>query len=328
MNNLQSEKQSELVQNARTTYSRALLNLALYAFFCQVFVILFSSISRSVLGTDTLPTLLRYAIQFGTMYALGLPFYLRLSKEVPVSPPKQHKIKAWHLILCIPCLLCLMYIGNLTGMFITWLIAKISGVNTESTMIQDNVYGEYGYVMILAAVLCAPFVEEMLFRKVLIDRIRKYGDGKAILLSGIFFGLFHGNLTQLFYTTLVGLFFAFVYVRTGKVIYTIILHTAINFIGGAMPYFVHADTVIKAINEKNYLSVLTNTPFMIYALAVISTAVIGLVLLIVFHGQYELDEPETLLPKGTRRYAVTANIGFWAMVLFCVYDFTIQILKG
>ena len=54
----------------------------------------------------------------------------------------------------------------------------------------------------------------------------------AITVSAISFGLFHGNLTQFFYATLLGLIFGYVYTKTGKVIYSMALHMLVNFFGG------------------------------------------------------------------------------------------------
>ena len=47
-------------------------------------------------------------------------------------------------------------------------------------------------------------------------------------MSGVMFGLFHGNLNQFVYAAALGAFFAFIYVRTGKIRYTMILHAMVN----------------------------------------------------------------------------------------------------
>lgn len=322
-----NQRSSPVVQEARSKYSRSFLNLAIYATFSQLVVILLATAVRAAQGSDTLQAPVRYAIQFGTMYALGLPLYLLISKNMEISPPKKQPLKVWHYFLLIPVLLCLMYTGNLIGMLFGWLVAVITGVDIQSTTIQQNIYGEYGYIMVLAAVFLAPVVEELLFRKVLIDRIRKFGDGKAVLLSGLFFGLFHGNFTQFFYTTLVGMLFAFVYVKTGKVLHTIILHMTANFIGGALPYLVNAQDVIDAVNDWDLSAVFSNIPFLIYMIVVLTLAFTGLILLLIFRKQFTFEEPQTALPEGTARYAVTANIGFWAMLVFAAYEFGAQIMR-
>ena len=47
-------------------------------------------------------------------------------------------------------------------------------------------------------------------------------------MSGIMFGLLHGNFQQFFFAALVGMLFAYVYIRTGRIRYSIYLHMAIN----------------------------------------------------------------------------------------------------
>lgn len=318
------DKSAPVVQEARQAYSGAFLHLAIYAFFCQIAVLVLAQTVRIGNG-GVLPTLAKFGIQFGIMYGAGIPLYLLISKNSPKSVPEKHPLKFWHYLLLIPCLLCVMYTGNLIGTLFTALVAALSGIDLQSTTIQQNVYGEYGYIMVAAAVLLAPVAEELLFRKVLLDRIRPYGEGRAIFLSGLFFGLFHGNFTQFFYSALTGFLLAYVYVRTGRVRNTIILHMTVNFFGGALPYFVDAESIIKELNDRNLSAIFSNTPFLFYMISVLSLAFVGLILLIVFRKDFRLEkETEKPLPEGTARYAVTANIGFWAMALFCVFDFILQ----
>ena len=54
-------------------------------------------------------------------------------------------------------------------------------------------------VTFLYMVICAPILEEYIFRKLIVDRTVKYGQGVAVVLSGLMFGLFHGNLNQFAY---------------------------------------------------------------------------------------------------------------------------------
>ena len=81
--------------------------------------------------------------------------------------------------------------------------------------------------MIMVAVL-APIFEELVFRKLIIDRTRRYGELMALVFSSVAFGLFHCNLYQVFYATALGLVLGYVYIRTGNVILTIIMHMCVN----------------------------------------------------------------------------------------------------
>jgi hypothetical protein len=79
-------------------------------------------------------------------------------------------------------------------------------------------------------------VEELIFRKILLDKLRRFGDLPAILITGLAFGIFHFNLLQFFYATVIGIMFAYITIRTNRIIYAIILHMMMNFIGaGVVP---------------------------------------------------------------------------------------------
>ena len=99
-----------------------------------------------------------------------------------------------------------------------------------------------GVEMVVAFAVLAPVFEELVFRKVMVDRVLPYGEWPAILFSGITFGLFHGNLTQFFYAALLGMVLAYVYIRTGNILYSIGLHACVNFLGGVLPMLFPAIT--------------------------------------------------------------------------------------
>ena len=88
-----------------------------------------------------------------------------------------------------------------------------------------------GFLMVA---LIAPVMEELIFRKLMLDRIRNYGEKTAIFFSALCFGLFHGNLTQFLYAFSVGLFLGYVYCKTGKVIYTMVMHALLNTISSSV----------------------------------------------------------------------------------------------
>ena len=83
-------------------------------------------------------------------------------------------------------------------------------------------------VAIMIPVVIGPILEELIFRKLMLDRTRRFGEKTAVIFSAICFGLFHGNLTQFLYAGCVGLFLGYVYCKTGKVIYTMIMHMLLN----------------------------------------------------------------------------------------------------
>lgn len=135
----------------------------------------------------------------------------------------------WIRTLCI-CIF-VMYVGNIIGNAVSALIAQGTGLDLSFELEELLSQGSPWFTLLFSVVL-APVMEELIFRKVLIDRTIVYGDKAAVVLSGLLFGVFHGNFHQFFYAFGLGCIFAYVYIRTGKLKYTISLHMAVNMLGG------------------------------------------------------------------------------------------------
>ena len=98
----------------------------------------------------------------------------------------------------------------------------------------EQVWGENKIFYLVLLLIFAPIVEELFFRKLFLDRLLVLGEKKAILMSAILFGLphlFSQGLPQLFSTFLVGLVWADVRVKTGKLWPGILLHMLFNLYG-------------------------------------------------------------------------------------------------
>lgn len=74
----------------------------------------------------------------------------------------------------------------------------------------------------------APVFEEFLFRGLIFPNNRKMGELFAIIISGVFFGLWHQNLPQIFATASFGMFSAFLYLKTKSIYPSIIAHLLNN----------------------------------------------------------------------------------------------------
>ena len=61
-------------------------------------------------------------------------------------------------------------------------------------------------LLFVCAVIVSPIFEELLFRKILLEKLLPYGKVIAIAISSLFFGLYHANLEQLLYTMFLGVF--------------------------------------------------------------------------------------------------------------------------
>ena len=86
-----------------------------------------------------------------------------------------------------------------------------------------------GWMGILCIAVLGPVLEELLFRgaitKVL---LQKYSPVKAILISGLVFGIFHINPAQVVSACFIGFLFAWLYYKTRSLIPCIIIHILNN----------------------------------------------------------------------------------------------------
>ena len=99
----------------------------------------------------------------------------------------------------------------------------------------------------LYAILGAPILEELAFRKLLCDALHPYGSVTAAFTSALLFGLMHGNAAQFMLAFTLGLLLATVYQKTGKIIYTIFLHFMINFFATLPDLFMMGDIDISIV---------------------------------------------------------------------------------
>ena len=87
-----------------------------------------------------------------------------------------------------------------------------------------------------------------MFRGIMLNKIRIYGDKVAIITTAILFGLFHANFSQFFYAVALGLVFAYVTLKTRTIKYSIILHIAVNMVGSViMPAIVGDGSNIQLV---------------------------------------------------------------------------------
>ena len=123
-----------------------------------------------------------------------------------------------------------MHGGGILGNIIMAILSEVLDydyANALNTIVEQSPL----WATFLGTCICAPLGEELLFRKLLIDRTRRYGDLPSILLSGFLFGLFHGNLFQFFYAAMVGMVMAYIYTRTGRYLLCVAMHAVINLMG-------------------------------------------------------------------------------------------------
>lgn len=91
-------------------------------------------------------------------------------------------------------------------------------------------FGTFILAIFLLAVLPA-ISEELLFRGIVFNGLRsRISDWGAVVLSSLMFALMHGNLLQLVYPFILGMVMAWIVMRTGSIVASMIIHFTNNFL--------------------------------------------------------------------------------------------------
>lgn len=270
-------------------------------------------------------TWFEWAMAFIPLYFIAGPLGYLILRPVPVLKVAEQKLSFGRFLSFLAMSFAVMYIGNFIGIILNLGIAALKGQDYTNPL-EDLLSGSSIYIEILVIAVLAPVLEELIFRRLLIDRLRVFGEGTAILVSGLTFGLFHGNLTQFFYAFGLGCLFAYVYLRTGKLRYTIILHAAINGFSLALSQLLGSISDFPSMldfsaeNPSVLIGTLQNhlpayLGIMLLGLAEMALMIAGIVLLIKKRRQVVLFTAPMELPKRGRFKAVFVN---WGMGLFAL----------
>lgn len=259
------------------------------------------------------------------LYAVGIPVGLAVMLPKPKAECSYEKMTFGRFICLMLIAWAMMYAGALVGNIINSIFTAATGVEVGDE-VAELALSTSILPKLLFMVVIGPIMEELVFRKALIDRMRIYGEKTAVVVSALLFGLFHGNLAQLFYAFTQGLLFGYVYLRTGKLRYSAMLHVFINFMGSVASTLVvnnvDTDAVLSAMEEGADPELLVQlVPQMaiaaIYNLVVIAMLVAGVVLFFVKKRDVHFERAPLQLPYGTLGKTVFRNFGMILLLVGC-----------
>lgn len=154
-------------------------------------------------------------------------------------------------------------------------------------------------IALVFTVLLAPIFEELIFRWLLLDHLLFLGDSSALLISALFFGLFHTNLYQFFYAFAVGLVLGYVRIMTGRVFWNILLHMFINLFCGILPSYLPMEEWID----------------MLLGLVVLGSIAYAIFFLVRKRPWRNLYPGPTSCSSGDKLKACLTSVTFWICVL-------------
>jgi membrane protease YdiL (CAAX protease family) len=220
--------------SSRKTISRIGWSLAALMFFSQVGAMVLAQICKRLLPELVQTSIYNFIINTIPIYCIGLPIFILIIRKIPKENiNEKSNLTILQFIKFVVISFASMYVFNLLGIVVNLGISILKGsyvINPISNLLSKvNVFQTIIFVGILA-----PVMEEVIFRKILLSRLRKFGDFFSIFLSALAFGMFHGNFSQFFYAFALGCIFAYVVIKTGTIKYSIILHIIINLFGSVI----------------------------------------------------------------------------------------------
>lgn len=287
--------------------------------------------------TPNVTAIFTFALIVISVDVIGFPLVLGLTKKMPKREIPKEKFGFFKFIPYMFMTAGLMIAGMIIGTLVHNLFTLPFGASNTSGIAQLLI-GSSAIPRILVVGILAPIFEELIFRKVLVDRLSKYGSFIAIVVSGLFFGLFHGNFSQFFFATMIGCLFAFLYLKTGKVYLTIILHMMVNLTTSGI-----TTTLLQKVYEKNpsmntspdFISAHPDAfiPLALFGFTLLALALIGLIgiiILIVFAAtkKFTLPKIEGEPTKAEAMKALFTSKYAWLFIISGVGLFLISYLPG
>lgn len=236
-----------------------------------------------ILENSMLLSIVDYVLSLIAIYCIATPIAFLAIKPLPKIRPIKEKMKLSHFLGA----LCICFTATQAGTYISsFLITGVEAITgkTLTNPIEASLSAGNILMHTILMGIAFPILEELLFRRLLCGRLLALGEKKAIIISAAIFGLIHGNLFQFAYAFFIGLVLGYVYVKTGKIIYTIIFHCIINLFSGIFAQIVLSNITVEElealINEILSNPAIFNDPEALWAL--IAPNLVGLILYVIY----------------------------------------------
>ena len=235
----------------------------------------------------------RYLLIAVSFYLIGFPICCLILKSIPDGQKREEEnLTFGGFIKFFLISYFIMVLLNLFTMGFLWIVGNFKGSDVVNPL--ENVISNSSVLAtIIFAGILSPIIEEVLFRGVMLNKLRTYGDKIALITTASLFGLFHENFSQFFYAVGLGMIFAYVTLKTGTIKYSIGIHIMINMMGSVIGTQVLNSTIAT----------------MIFGIVVWVFVIAGLILFIKDFKKTSLLPGEVTIEKGHILSETWLNVG-------------------
>ena len=307
----------------RRHFSRLGLGFALFTLISTIAALLICEIVLNINEQIYDSTWFMNLLSPVALYAFALPVLLIVVSGLETKRPQKSKLGFGKWILLLIVAFGFMYIGAMIGNGVMDRISEIMNHDYSNSL--ENIIDEENiWITAIFTVIVAPIGEELVFRKLIIDRTNKYGGVVCIVLSALIFGLMHGNFYQFFYCFGIGLILGYIYYSSGRILPCILIHAIVNFMGSIVPVWL--TPILEKMESLDYENIDGLVEFtmnnlggivaaMAFSLFVYAAMALAIILPITLRKKIKLGKPETKLPRGRAMGIVIGGTGMIIMLV-------------
>lgn len=189
-------------------------------------------------------------------------------------------------------------VANLTSSVLEGFNIKTSSISAPQGAVETV------FFFIVFAVLI-PILEETLFRFLILERLRRYGDVAAMIISAMLFSLAHSAFQSFPHTFVMGLVLSFISIKTKSALAAIIVHFANNALS------LISIIISSSQNAKQSLNLLS--------VVIIGVIITSLLIIFSFKDKkdsFQFDFKGKEISKGRKASLVFTN--FWVLLFIII----------
>lgn len=179
------------------------------------------------------------------------------------------------------------------------------GVAPNTTQAPEGIFATV--IFVLAHAVLAPILEEILFRSLILERLRRYGDVFAVITSALLFMLLHASFSSFAYAFISGVIFGFLAVYTGSLLCPMIIHALNNIISVTM--VILSDRITPESTDLIYIGLL----LLFAAVSIIAAFALQK------KGKFKLTFDGRMLTKGRKASIIFTSFPMLIFMIMAIF---------